>query len=124
MPAPSGGATRFEEICAMDVEMVRRNKGFCNATDPNPLHTPQRSGEKLPPASPPAGGDFSKADARRAPQPLAICLMRIGLSTNNAITAAMTLSAAATMNTACQLPVQVVSTLENGISSAAVPLAV
>src|SRR6478609_10533810 len=49
---------------------------------------------------------------------------RIGLNTNQASNAAAMFIAAATMNTACQLPVAVVNTLDRGTSSDAVPLAV
>src|SRR6185312_17033052 len=63
-------------------------------------------------------------NAAEGGQPLAITLARIGLSTISAITAATTLRIAATMNTACQLPVLVVSTLASGTRSAAVPFAV
>src|SRR5665647_866916 len=70
-------------------------------------------------------GDEPKISPRSAQfQPLAMVLMRIGLSTNSANKAARTLRTAATMNTACQLPVAVVSTLASGTSKAAVPLAV
>jgi len=53
----------------------------------------------------------------------AICLRRIGLSTNQAISAAMAFMMLATMNTACQLPEAAASTLDSGTSSDAVPLA-
>jgi hypothetical protein len=54
----------------------------------------------------------------------AIIRTRIGFRTKNAKTAATTLSADATMNTAVQPPVAAVSTLPSGTRSAAVPLAV
>ncbi len=55
---------------------------------------------------------------------LVICLRRIGLNTNHAISAATAFMMLATMNTACQLPVAAASTLDSGTSSEAVPLAV
>src|ERR1043166_2675783 len=57
-------------------------------------------------------------------QPLAISRFLSGLSTTSAMTAATILRIAATTNTACQLPVAVVSTLESGTSNDAVPFAV
>jgi hypothetical protein len=49
---------------------------------------------------------------------------RIGRNTNHASNAAAMFMPAATMNTACQLPLAAVSTLESGTSSDAVPFAV
>jgi hypothetical protein len=50
--------------------------------------------------------------------------MRIGFNTSNAMTAARMLKIAAKTNTACQLPVAVVSTLASGTNNDAVPFAV
>jgi hypothetical protein len=55
---------------------------------------------------------------------MSITLRRIGRSTNHASNAAAMFIPAATMNTACQLPVAVVRTLDSGTSSDAVPFAV
>ena len=49
---------------------------------------------------------------------------RIGRNTNHASSAASAFMTLATMNTACQPPVAVASTLDSGTSSEAVPLAV
>src|SRR5216683_7388122 len=53
-----------------------------------------------------------------------ICVRRIGRNTNQAISAAIAFMMLAVMKTACQLPVIVVSTLDKGTRSEAVPLAV
>lgn len=54
----------------------------------------------------------------------AMCADRIGFRTYHAISAAIALSTLPTMNTACQLPVAAVSTLDNGTRREAVPFAV
>ena len=50
-----------------------------------------------------------------------MCALRIGFNTNHAISAATAFNTLATMNTVCQLPVAVASTLDSGTSSEAVP---
>ena len=54
----------------------------------------------------------------------ALCAVRSGFSTANAMIAATAFMIAPITNTACQLPVAVISMLPNGTSSEAVPFAV
>src|SRR5262249_38678804 len=76
--------------------------------------------EKTARGSEPAGGLSYSARA----QLLEMNLVRMGLSTVKAMTAALKLRIDATQNTACQLPVADVSTLAKGTRREAVPFAV
>ena len=68
--------------------------------------------------------DYTAGSAAMSMRAVSICARRIGRNTNQAISAAIAFMMLAVMKTACQLPVIVVSTLDNGTRSEAVPLAV
>src|SRR5712692_10088761 len=68
--------------------------------------------------------DYTAGWAATSMRADSICVRRIGRNTNHAISAATAFMMLAVMKTACQLPVIVVSTLDKGTRSEAVPLAV
>ena len=68
--------------------------------------------------------DYTAGSAATSMRADSICVRRIGRNTNQAISAAIAFMMLAVMKTACQLPVIVVSTLDKGTRSEAVPLAV
>src|SRR5712692_2235609 len=68
--------------------------------------------------------DYTAGSATTSTRADSICVRRIGRNTNQAISAAIAFMMLAVMKTACQLPVIVVSTLDKGTRSEAVPLAV